>query len=241
MCIKVKNTMYDPILLLISLIFMGVGMLVNSRLKSKFSHYENKQLSSGLNGKQIAEKMLRSNGIYDVKVISVKGILTDHYNPIEKTINLSENVYNGINISAAAVSAHECGHAVQHATAYQWLQLRSTLVPLVQIASNLMSFLTLGLFIIAYLSPSLTNAMLILFIALQGAITLFSLITLPVEIDASKRALAWLNSSGITYGEEQKGAKDALSWAAYTYIVAALTSVAALLYYIWRFTSNSKN
>ncbi len=232
--------MYDPLLLIISLVFMGIGLLVSSKLKSKFSHYAQTRLLSGLNGKQVAEKMLRENGIYDVKITSVNGTLTDHYNPLEKTVNLSTEVFNGSNISAAAVAAHECGHAVQHATAYKWLSMRSKLVPAVQIAGNMMSFLTLGLFFIAYMSPGLTNTMLLLFIILQGAITIFSLITLPVEIDASKRALAWLDQSGITYKEEHEGAKDALKWAAYTYLVAALASVATLLYYIWRFTSNNK-
>ena len=232
--------MYDPLLLIVSLVFMEIGLLVSSRLKSKFSHYAQTRLLSGLSGKQVAEKMLRENGIYDVKVTSVGGTLTDHYNPIEKTVNLSTEVFNGCSISSAAVAAHECGHAVQHATAYEWLRMRSKLVPAVQVASNMMSFLTLGLFFIAYLSPGLTNTMLILFIVLQGAITIFSLITLPVEIDASKRALNWLDQSGITYKEEHEGAKDALKWAAYTYLVAALASVATLLYYIWRFTSNNK-
>lgn len=233
--------MLDPILLLISLLFMGIGLLVSARLKSKFSYYSNMSLLSGLSGREVAEKMLRQTGIYDVKVTSVDGMLTDHYNPVKKTVNLSHDVYNGRNISAAAVAAHECGHAVQHATAYSWLMLRSKLVPAVQIASNLLSFLTLGLAFIAYGSPSLTNSMLLIFIVLQGAITVFSLITLPVEIDASRRALIWLDQSGITYQQEHEGAKDALRWAAYTYVVAALGSVASLLYYIWRFTSSSKD
>lgn len=232
--------MYDSNLLLISLVFMGVGLLVSARLKSKFSHYSQNRLLSGLSGKQVAEKMLRDNGIYDVKVSSVSGMLTDHYNPLNKTVNLSHDVYHGSSVSSAAVAAHECGHAVQHATAYRWLNLRSQLVPAVQIASNTMSFLTFGLFFLAYLSPALTNTMLLIFIVLQSAITLFSLITLPVEIDASKRALAWLNHSGITYREEHQGAKDALKWAAYTYVVAALASIASLLYYIWKFTSNNR-
>lgn len=233
--------MYDPFLLLISLVFMGIGLLVSSRLKSKFRHYGEQGLRSGLSGKEIAEKMLRSNGIYDVSVTHVKGSLTDHYNPLNKTVNLSEEVYHGRSVSSAAVAAHECGHAVQHADAYPWLQLRSRLVPAVQVASNLMSFLTLGLFFIAYLSPSMTNTMLLLFIILQGAITVFSLVTLPVEIDASRRALAWLDASGITHGAEHEGAKDALKWAAYTYLVAALGSIASLLYYIWRFSSNNRD
>jgi Zn-dependent membrane protease YugP len=233
--------MIDAGLLIITLIFMGIGLLVSSRLKSKFKQYSQDRLSSGLSGKEIAEKMLRDHGIYDVKVDSVKGMLSDHYNPIDKTVNLSHDVYMGTNIAAAAVAAHECGHAVQHQTAYQWLTLRSKLVPAVQIASNLMSFLTLGLAFVAYGASGLLNSMLLLFIVLQGAITIFSLITLPVEIDASKRALAWLEHSNITRGEEQEGAKDALKWAAYTYVVAALGSVAALLYYIWRFTSNNRD
>lgn len=232
--------MYDPILLIISLLFMGLGILVSSRLKSKFAHYSRNRLYSGLSGKQVAEKMLKENGIYDVKITSVKGTLTDHYNPLDKVVNLSEEVYHGSSISSAAVAAHECGHAVQHATAYRWLNLRSQLVPGVQIASQIMSYLSLGLFFIAYLSPALTNTMLLLFIVLQGAITLFSLITLPVELDASRRALIWLNQSGITYGEEHEGAKDALKWAAYTYVVAALASIASLLYFIYRFTSNNR-
>ena len=238
----IKQTiMYDIGILIISVVFMLIGLLVSSRLKSKFAKYSKEKLSSGLSGKEIAEKMLRENGIYDVKVISVKGSLTDHYNPANKTVNLSEEVFTGRNIAAAAVAAHECGHAVQHASAYRWLTMRSKLVPTVQIASNAMSFLTLGLAFIAYSSPTLMNSMLLLFIILQSAITLFSLITLPVEIDASKRALAWLDNSRITYSHEHEEAKDALSWAAYTYVVSALGSVATLLYYIWRYTSNNRD
>lgn len=233
--------MIDAGLLIITLIFMGIGLLVSSRLKSKFKQYSQDRLSSGLSGKEIAERMLKNHGIYDVKVESVKGMLSDHYNPLDKTVNLSHDVYMGTNIAAAAIAAHECGHAVQHQTAYQWLTLRSKLVPAVQIASNLMSFLTVGLAFVAYGASGFLNSMLLLFIVLQGAITIFSLITLPVEIDASKRALAWLEHSNITRGDEQEGAKDALKWAAYTYVVAALGSVAALLYYIWRFTSNNRD
>lgn len=233
--------MYDIGLLMISVIFMLIGLLVSSRLKSKFAKYSKERLSSGLSGKEIAEKMLRENGIYDVNVISVQGNLTDHYDPTKKTVNLSTDVYSGRNIAAAAVAAHECGHAVQHHTAYKWLIMRSKLVPTVQIASNLMSFLTLGLAFIAYSSPTLLNSMLLLFIILQSAITLFTLITLPVEIDASRRALLWLDNSRITYSHEHDEAKDALQWAAYTYVVAALGSVATLVYYIWRFTSSNRD
>jgi Zn-dependent membrane protease YugP len=232
--------MFDPILLVISLAFMGIGMLVSSRLKSKFAKYSQERLSSGLSGKEIAQKMLRDNGIYDVNVVSVEGQLTDHYNPANKTVNLSHDVYNGQHVAAAAVAAHECGHAVQHATAYQWLTMRSKIVPIVQISSTIMNFLTLGLAFVAYSVPGLTNGMLLLFIILQSIITLFSIITLPVEVDASKRALVWLDNSGITRGQENADAKDALTWAAYTYFVSALGSIATLLYYIWRFLGNNR-
>jgi uncharacterized protein len=233
--------MFDMGLLLIAVVFMVIGFLVSSRLKSKFAQYSKERLSSGLSGKEIAEKMLRDNGIYDVKVISVAGMLTDHYNPANKTVNLSNDVYSQRTVAAAAIAAHECGHAVQHSTAYAWLQMRSKLVPAVQIASNLMNFLTLGLAFIAFSSPTLLNSMLLLFIVLQASITLFSLVTLPVELDASKRALVWLERSGITHQQEHDEAKDALQWAAYTYIVAALGSIATLLYYIWRFTSSNRD
>jgi uncharacterized protein len=233
--------MFDLGLLMIAIFFMVIGLIVSSRLKSKFAQYSRERLSSGLSGKEVAEKMLRENGIYDVKVISVDGMLTDHYNPVNRTVNLSNDVYGQRTVAAAAIAAHECGHAVQHATAYRWLTMRSKLVPVVQIASNIMSFLTLGLAFIAFSSPSMLNSMLLLFIVLQGAITLFSVITLPVEIDASRRALAWLNSSRITYNHEHEDAKDALQWAAYTYVVAALGAIATLVYYIWRFTSNNRD
>lgn len=232
--------MFDPILLIISIAFMGIGMLVSSVLKNKFSTYSQERLSSGLTGKDIAQKMLRDNGIYDVQVMSVEGQLTDHYNPANKTVNLSPDVYHGQHVAAAAVAAHECGHAVQHATAYQWLTLRSKLVPAVQISSTIMNFLTIGLALIAFSMPRLTNSMLLVFIVLQGIITLFSIITLPVEVDASRRALVWLDNSGITRGQENHDAKDALKWAAYTYFVSALASIATLAYYIWRFMGNSR-
>lgn len=232
--------MFDPILLVISLVFMGIGMLVSSRLKSKFATYSQERLGSGLTGKDIAQKMLRDNGIYDVNVVSVEGQLTDHYNPADKTVNLSSDVYHGQHVAAAAVAAHECGHAVQHASAYQWLTMRSKLVPVVQISSTIMNFLTIGLAFVAYMMPTLTNGMLLLFIVLQSMITLFSLITLPVEVDASQRALAWLDNSGITRGQENADAKDALKWAAYTYFISALGSIATLVYYIWRFLGNNR-
>ena len=238
---QTHTTMYDIGFLAIAVIFMLIGLIVSGVLKSKFAKYSRERLSSGLSGREVAEKMLRDYGIYDVKVTSVDGMLTDHYNPATKTVNLSTGVYNARTVAAAAVAAHECGHAVQHATAYSWLTMRSKMVPAVQIASNLMSYLTLGLFFIAYSSPHLMNSMILIFIILQGAITLFSVVTLPVEVDASKRALAWLNDARLTSSYEHDDAKDALKWAAYTYFVAALGAIATLVYYIWRYTSNSRD
>jgi len=230
--------MYDMGLMAITGVFMLLGLLVSSRLKSKFAKYSQERLTSGVSGKEVAEKMLRDSGIYDVKVQSVEGQLTDHYNPADKTVNLSHDVYNGRHVAAAAVAAHECGHAVQHATAYTWLTMRSKMVPAVQIASTAMGFLSFALAIAFYSMPQLGNTLMLVFIILQSAITLFTIVTLPVEIDASKRAVVWLNSAGITYGSEHDDAKDALQWAAYTYIVAALGAIASLLYMILRFTGN---
>jgi Zn-dependent membrane protease YugP len=233
--------MLDTGILLIAVVFMVIGMIVSGRLKSKFAQYSRERLRAGVSGKEVAEMMLQQNGIFDVRVTNVQGMLTDHYDPANKTVNLSADVYSGRHVAAAAIAAHECGHAVQHASAYRWLTMRSKMVPAVQIASNLMSFLTLGLAFIAFSSPALLNSMLLLFIVLQGAITLFSMVTLPVEVDASRRALSWLDHAGITYGEEQRDAKDALKWAAYTYFVAALGSIATLVYYIWRFTASNRD
>jgi len=232
---------FDFGLLIIAGVFALIGMLVSGRLKAKFAHYSQERLLNGMSGKEVAEKMLRDSGIYDVKVLSVQGQLSDHYSPLEKTVNLSNDVYHGRHVAAAAVAAHECGHAVQHASAYAWLRMRSALVPVVQVSSTIMSFLSIGLAFLAFSIPGLTNTMLLIFIVGQALITLFSLITLPVEVDASKRALAWLNSAGITYGKEHENAKDALTWAAYTYFVAAIGSIATLLYFIWRFTGSSRD
>jgi len=229
-----EKNMYGG-LFLISIVFLVIGLLVSQVLKSKFAKYSQERLSSGLSGRDVALRMLRDHGIYDVEVISVGGTLTDHYNPTNKTVNLSTDVYNGVNIAAAAVAAHECGHAVQHATAYSWITMRSKLVPAVQIASTLMSFLSIGLAFLYYMSGSMRESLLLVFIVLQSAITLFSVVTLPVEIDASKRALVWLNQSGITFSHEHEEAKDALKWAAYTYVVAAVGAAATLVYYIWQF------
>lgn len=233
--------MFDPILLLIGIVFMLIGLLVSSRLKSKFAKYSQERLSSGLSGKEVAEKMLHDSGIYDVKVVSVEGQLTDHYNPLTKTVNLSNDVYHGRHVAAAAVSAHECGHAVQHATAYAWLSMRSKLVPAVQISSQLMNFLSIGMLFLGGMFHNMANGLLLTFIILQGIITLFSVITLPVEVDASRRALVWLDRSGITYNHEHEDAKDALKWAAYTYFVGALASITTLIFFIMKYLGNNRD
>ncbi|HET7116980.1 MAG TPA: zinc metallopeptidase [Hanamia sp.] len=218
-------------IILISFLFMGIGMLVQTRLKSKFSEYSKISTSSGLSGKEIAEKMLHDNGIHDVTVVSVQGFLSDHYDPSKKTVNLSPDVYNGKNISAAAVAAHECGHAVQHATAYSMLSLRSALVPVVQISTNLAQWVILiGLGLFSFGGGN--SSILLIGIILFAVSTLFSVITLPVEFDASARALKWLDSSHITLPAEHEKAKDALKWAALTYVVAALASITMLIQYI---------
>ncbi|MDD4433580.1 MAG: zinc metallopeptidase [Parabacteroides sp.] len=216
------------------IIFIGFALLswlVSHRLKSKFEAYSKVALPNGMTGKDVAEKMLRDNGIYDVKVISTPGHLTDHYNPGNHTVNLSENVYYSNSVAAAAVAAHECGHAVQHATAYAPLKMRSALVPVVSFASNIVQWVLLGGIIMVQSFPQL----LLFGIVLFAATTLFSFITLPVEINASSRALAWLSSAGITNVATHDKAEDALRSAAYTYVVAALGSLATLLYYIMIF------
>ena len=225
-------------IIIISVIFMVIGMIVQFTLKSKFKRYSEIPTSSGLSGKEVAEKMLQDNGIYDVQVISVTGFLSDHYDPSKKTVNLSADVYEGRNVSAAAVAAHECGHAVQHATAYSMLKLRSALVPVVQISSNLAQWVIiigLGMFTVGGGNPTILLIGIILF----AASTLFSVITLPVEFDASARALKWLDVSHITSGAEHDKAKDALKWAAFTYVVAALASIAMLVQYILIYQSRS--
>ncbi|MBK9636473.1 MAG: zinc metallopeptidase [Bacteroidetes bacterium] len=213
---------------LISIAFMIIGWLVSRQLKSKFEKYSQTPISSGLSGQQIAEKMLRDHNIHDVKVISVEGRLTDHYNPLDKTVNLSHDVYYGRNAASAAVSAHECGHAVQHARAYSMLQLRSALVPMVSFASKWVHWVLLAGIVMVNTFPSL----LLLGITLFAATTAFSFVTLPVEFDASKRALVWLESSNVTTSQEHVQSKDALWWAAMTYVVAALAALATLMYYV---------
>ena len=216
-------------------VFMLLSLIVSQTLKSKFNKYSKQPLRSGLTGREVAEKMLRDSGIYNVKVISTPGQLTDHYNPATKTVNLSESVYNSNSISAAAVAAHECGHAVQHVTAYQWLTMRSSLVPVVQFGSNFAQWILFAGIILINVSI-FGKWILLAGIVLFALTTIFAFITLPVEYNASHRALAWLNQTGITTGQESENAQDALKWAARTYVVGALASLATLLYYIMIFT-----
>ncbi len=221
------------------IILIGIMLLswiVSMVMKSKFTKYSKVPLDNGMSGREVAEKMLRDFGITDVTVQSVPGQLTDHYNPADHTINLSKEVYGGRSISSAAVAAHECGHAVQHAKAYAWLGLRSRLVPVVSFSSKWVTWLLLAGVLLIQTFPALLLTGIILF----AFTTLFSFITLPVEIDASRRALAWLSNSGITSYENHGKAQDALKWAAYTYVIAALGSLATLLYYIMIFTGSRR-
>lgn len=220
---------------LIAGVMFLVGMIVSGRLKSKFKEYGEIPLSNGLSGKEIAEHMLRDNGIYDVQVQSVSGFLSDHYSPADKTVNLSPEVYAGRSISSAAVAAHECGHAVQHARAYAPLKMRSALVPLVQISTTLSQWVILAG--VGFMFGRANPTILLIGIMLFAVSTVFSLITLPVEYDASARALRWMEERGVTSAGEHAKAKDALAWAARTYVVAAISSVATLLYYILLFTN----
>lgn len=222
---------------LIVIISMLVSWYLGYKLKSKFKEYSEIPIGQNLSGKEIAERMLKDNGIYDVQVTSVEGELTDHYNPMKKTVNLSPNVFYGHNVSAAAVAAHECGHAVQHANAYSFLQMRSALVPVISFASNWVQWILLAGVLLLQTFPYL----LLFGIVLFAMTTFFSFITLPVEIDASRRALIWLNNSGLTSSFQHDKAKDALKWAAYTYVVAALASLAVLLYYISIFMGGRRN
>ncbi len=215
---------------------MLVSWWVSSRLKSKFEYYSNVHLRNGLSGKEVAEKMLRDNGINDVQVISVPGQLTDHYNPADKTVNLSEGVYMQRNAAAAAVAAHECGHAVQHAVGYSMLNLRSKLVPIVNISSNLMQFVLIAGIAVMAASRTMENpngntTVLAIGVAMFAVTTLFAFVTLPVEYDASNRAMKWLKDTGTVTAEEFVGVQDSLKWAARTYVVAALGSLAQLLYW----------
>ena len=215
------------------ILFMVVGGFVSNRLKSKFKKYSQIPTSSGLSGKEIAQKMLDDHNIKNVNIISVSGKLTDHYNPQDRTINLSAEVYNGKHVSAAAVAAHECGHAIQHAKSYQWLQMRSQMVPAVNFSNKLMSMIMiLGLIGAGVLKMFPFATIILVFVILQAVVTAFTLITLPVEFDASRRALIWLKNSNISNEQEIKYSEDALKWAASTYVVAALAAAAYLLYYL---------
>ena len=217
--------------------FMILSWIVSMVLKSKFKKYSKIMVDNGMSGRDVAERMLRDFGISGVRVESVEGQLTDHYNPADKTINLSHDVYNGRNISAVAVAAHECGHAVQHAKAYAWLGFRSKLVPMVSFSSKWVQWILLAGVLLIQTFPAILLAGIVLF----AMTTIFSFITLPVEIDASRRALAWLSNAGITSFNNHDKAQDALKWAAYTYVVAALGSLATLLHYIMIFTGASRD
>lgn len=219
----------------IVILFSIAGFAVSSMLKSKFSKYSKVGLSSGMSGAEVAGKMLNYYGINDVKIVIGQGMLTDHYNPLTKTVSLSPDVYEGRSISAAAVAAHECGHAVQHSTAYPFLRMRSSLVPVVQIASSLQQFLL----IIAFITLSSIPQIMLITVIAFGITAFFSLITLPVEFDASRRALAWLDGSNTAVGREYDGAKDALKWAAMTYVVAALSALVMFVYLLFRFLNRN--
>lgn len=217
-------------------IFSIIGMILSARLRGKFNRYSQVPLRNGMSGAEVAEAMLRYYGINDVQITEGQGFLSDHYNPANKTVNLSPDVYNGRNIASAAVAAHECGHAVQHANAYAMLQVRSAIVPIVSIAANLQQYLLL--LALGAFGVNAGNTLLIITIAVFAITTLFSLITLPVEFDASRRALVWLDQSGVARGEEHAGAKDALWWAAMTYVAAALSALVTLLYLLTRLNNN---
>ena len=232
-----------PIIFVISIATMLASWYVSNKLKNKFELYSRIPLLSGMSGKEVAEQMLRDNRIYDVKVISVEGRLTDHYNPSDKTVNLSSDVYAGRSAASAAVAAHECGHALQHAQAYSMLELRSTLVPIQNISAKALNILMMVMIFggMLLVGPQTLPYVLLVIIACNLVITLFALITLPVEFDASNRALAWIESRGITNSQEHAMAKDALKWAARSYIVVAISAFAQLLYYVMMFLGLSKN
>ena len=220
-------------MIILFITFMLVGWAVQAKLKSKFKKYAAIPLSTGMSGKEVAEKMLADHGITRVRVISTPGKLTDHYNPKDMTVNLSPEVFEGRNVSAAAVAAHECGHAVQHATAYKWLEIRSQLVPAVSISSKMLNYIFLaGMFGMGVLHIFTMDMVILTVIFFQGMITVFSVITLPVEYDASYRAVVWLENAGVVEAHELEGVNDALKWAARTYLVAAIAAITYLAYYV---------
>ena len=222
------------------ILFIGIAILsfgVSYRLKSKFKKYSQIQWNTDMNGKEVAEQMLRDRGIRDVQVVSVPGRLTDHYNPADKTVNLSEGVYQGRSAAAAAIAAHECGHAVQHATAYSMLEFRSAMVPVQNVSARILNYAIMGLFLFGMVmnqgfSGDFLQTALVIIVGCYAVITVFSLVTLPVEFDASKRALAWIKERDVATPQEYGMAKDALKWAAMTYVVAALGSIVAMLYWV---------
>lgn len=224
-------------LFVIIITFMILSWAVSTRLKGKFKKYAKVQIGSGLSGREIAELMLRDNGIHDVSVISVGGQLTDHYNPANKTVNLSQDVYNGRSAASAAVAAHECGHAVQHATAYSMLEFRSAMVPIQNVSARIMNIIFMAMIFGAFFLQGMLpmSTALLVIIACYSVFTLFAFVTLPVEYDASKRALAWISDRNIVTPEEHAMAKDALNAAASTYLIAALGALATLLYYVMLF------
>lgn len=226
-------------MIILFIAFMLVGWAVQAKLKSKFKKYAAMPLSTGMSGKEVAEKMLADHGITRVRVISTPGKLTDHYNPKDMTVNLSPEVFEGRNVSAAAVAAHECGHAVQHATAYKWLEMRSQMVPAVSISSKMLNYIFLaGMFGMGVLHIFTMDMVILTVIFFQGMITLFSVITLPVEYDASYRAVVWLENAGVVEAHELEGVNDALKWAARTYLVAAIAAITYLAYYVLMFLGN---
>lgn len=223
-------------MILILIVFMIIGFIVSNRLKNKFKKYAQIELNSGLSGREIAELMLVDNNIRDVQVTCIGGQLTDHYNPGNKTVNLSPDVYHGRSAAAAAVASHECGHAVQHATAYSFLEFRSAMVPIQNISAKVLNFLMIGMFLFGFAVHSIgLDTIFLVVVAAQAVITLFALVTLPVEFDASKRALAWIDQRGIVTSQEHVMAKDALHWAAMTYVVAAISAITQLLYFVMIF------
>jgi len=229
--------------LIIGLFFMAIGWMVSARLKSKFKEYSQTHLTRDLTGAEIARLMLADNGIRDVQVVSVEGQLTDHYNPATKTVNLSQEVFHGRNAAATAVAAHECGHAVQHATAYSMLQFRSAMVPIQNVTAQILNFMMMAMMFGAFFASSMLpwKTALLIIIVCYAVFALFSLVTLPVEFDASKRALAWVEARGIVTRQEHDMAKDALKWAAMTYVVAAIGAVTTLVYYIMMYLGSDRD
>jgi Zn-dependent membrane protease YugP len=228
---------------IIGIFFMVVGMIVSARLKSKFKEYSQVRLTRDLTGAEVARLMLADNGIQDVKVISVEGQLTDHYNPADKTVNLSHDVFNGRNAAATAVAAHEVGHAVQHATAYSMLQFRSAMVPIQNVSAQILNFIMMAMMFGAFFASSMLpmKMALLIIIVCYAVFSLFALVTLPVEFDASRRALAWVESRGIVTRGEHDMAKDALKWAAMTYVVAAIGAVTQLIYYVMMYLGSDRD